>query len=446
MCPSYHATREEMHSTRGRARLLFEMLHGDPVDGGWRDEHVREALDLCLACKGCKSECPANVDMATYRAEFLSHYYEGRLRPRAAYAMGLIPWWARLGSLWPEAANGLLQTPGLGSLVKWLGGVASEREAPRFAPQTFKSWFHNRPTRNPAAPPVLLWADAFTNHFQPEIAKAAVEVLEQAGFRVVVPEPALCCGRPLYDFGMLSLAKQFLRNILDATRDEIRAGTPVIGLEPSCAAVFRDELLNLFPDDFDARRLARQTFTLGGFLAQLSDYRPPRLERKALVHGHCHHKSVLKFGDEEPLYERMGLDYEIFDSGCCGMAGSFGFEAEHYDISMQIGEQRLLPAVRDARPDTLLVADGFSCRHQIAEGTRRAALHLAQVLQMALHEGPQGPRGGYPEIRYPAIRIDESERRRALWRTAAFATGGVALAAGATYYLSRGRSSPRAVR
>ncbi len=440
MCPSYQATREEMHSTRGRARLLFEMLHGDPVKGGWQDEHVREALDLCLACKGCKSDCPANVDMATYKAEFLSHYYEGRLRPRAAYAMGLIGWWARLGSRMPNLVNAMLQAPGIGYLMKRLAGVAPQREAPRFAQETFKQWFFKRAVRNPAAPPVILWPDTFTNHFHPEIAKAAVEVLEHAGRRVIVPEQALCCGRPLYDFGMLTLAKSLLRKILDSLRDEIRAGTPLVGLEPSCAAVFRDELVNLLPDDFDAQRLSKQTFTLGGFLAQLPDYQPPRLARKAVVHGHCHHKSILKLDGEAAILERMGLDVKMLDSGCCGMAGSFGFEESHYDISMQIGEQRLLPAVRKAKTDTLLIADGFSCRHQICEGSNRQALHLAQVLQMGLHEGPRGPVGGYPEVRYPTARNNEHDRRRAAWKGAAALAGCALLAAGATYLLSRRRS------
>ena len=429
MCPSYQATREEMHSTRGRARLLFEMLQGNPVTGGWRDEHVRESLDLCLACKGCKSECPANVDMATYKAEFLSHYYAGRPRPRAAYAMGLIHWWARMASFMPEVVNAVTQSPLLGPLVKRLGGVSPRRRVPEFAPQTFQAWFRDRPPVNVEGSEVLLWPDTFTNYFEPEIAKAAVEVLEHAGFRVAVPQQSLCCGRPLYDFGMLVTAKRWLRSILTTLRDPIRAGVSVVGLEPSCVAVFRDELVNLYPHDLDAQRLSRQTFTLGEFLAR-HHYCPPSLYRRALVHGHCHHKSIMGMKGEEQILREMGLDYgKILDSGCCGMAGSFGFEEGHYDISMKIGSQRLFPAVEQAEPDALLIADGFSCRHQIAEATDRQAMHLAQVLKMALDSGPTGPIGGYPEVRYPSVRLDGPERLKQTLRT--LTVGGLRLAGGA---------------
>ncbi|MBX6312257.1 MAG: FAD-binding protein, partial [Isosphaeraceae bacterium] len=378
MCPSYMVTREEKHSTRGRARLLFEMLRGDPIGGGWRDAHVLDALDLCLSCKGCKGECPNNVDMATYKAEFLAHYYAGRPRPRAAYAMGLVHWWAQIGSWMPEVANFFTQTPGLAEVVKWLGGISARRQPPPLAPQSFQDWYRHRGPRVPAGPPVILWPDTFNNHFHPEVAKAAVEVLEHAGFRVEVPRAALCCGRPLYDFGFLGLARRQLRQILNALAEPIRAGVPVIGLEPSCTAVFRDELVNLFPHDRDAHRLREQTFSLGEFLTkQVPGYQPPPLRRKALVHGHCHHKVIMSMYGEEQVLKKMGLDFDgILDAGCCGLAGSFGFEADKYDISMQIGERVLLPAVRAAAPDMLIIADGFSCKHQIREGTDRQALHL----------------------------------------------------------------------
>jgi FAD/FMN-containing dehydrogenase/Fe-S oxidoreductase len=399
MCPSYVATREEAHSTRGRAHLLFEMLQGDGATGGWRDEHIKDALDLCLACKGCKGECPVNVDVATYKAEFLSHYYAGRLRPLSAYSIGLIYWSARLAARMPGVANFLLHAPVLGGLAKWLGGIAPERTLPTVAPQTFKTWFHLRPPRNVAAPPVMLWADTVNNHFYPETAMAAVEVLEAAGYHVIVPpadrpRQALCCGRPLYDFGMLDMAETLLRRILETLRPQIRAGIPLVGLEPSCVSVFRDELLNLFPNDEDAHRLAGQTYLLSEFLArQTPDYQPPSLRRKVVVHGHCHHKAVLGMRDEERILSRLGLDYDVLDSGCCGMAGAFGFERAHYDVSMRIGERVLLPAVRAAASDTLVIADGFSCREQIAQATDRRALHLAEVLQLALREreGEAGP-------------------------------------------------------
>jgi FAD/FMN-containing dehydrogenase/Fe-S oxidoreductase len=395
MCPSYQATREEMHSTRGRARLLWEMLNGEVLGDGWKSEPVREALDLCLACKGCKHDCPVNVDMATYKAEFLSHYYEGRLRPRHAYSMGWIYWWARLAALAPGLGNLVSQTPGLRTVAKFLGGIAQQRRMPAFARQTFKEWFRRRPARNVGRHPVILWPDTFNNFFHPEVARAAVEVLEDAGHEVLIPRASLCCGRPLYDFGMLDTAKSLLRQALHALRPAIQAGIPVVGLEPSCLAVFRDELGNLFPDDEDARRLAGQSFLLGEFLNRKGEgYAPPRLGRRALVHGHCHHKSIFGMDDENAILGKLGLECESPEPGCCGMAGSFGFErGAHYDVSMKIGERALLPAVRAADPDTLVIADGFSCREQIEQGTGRRPLHLAQVLQMALRQS----QGALPE-------------------------------------------------
>ncbi len=392
MCPSYMATREEMHSTRGRARLLFEMLQGNPLQDGWRSEPVREALDLCLSCKGCKGDCPVNVDMATYKAEFLSHYYSGRLRPRNAYASGLIHWWARIAGHMPATANFFTQTPGLNKLAKWAAGYDENREIPRFAPQTFKQWFRNRDPRNAGGQRVILWADTFNDYFTPKVAQAAVEVLEHAGCQVVVPEQDLCCGRPLYDYGMLGLARKWLVNILDTLEPEIRAGTPVVGLEPSCISVFREELPNLLHGNLNAARLRGQSYLLSEFLAEkIADYQPPRMNGTALVHGHCHHKSVLKFSEEVDLLKKAGLDVNVLDSGCCGMAGAFGYEREHYEISIACGERVLLPAVRKAEPGTMILSDGFSCREQILQETDRVPLHFAQALQMALREGAAGP-------------------------------------------------------
>jgi FAD/FMN-containing dehydrogenase/Fe-S oxidoreductase len=405
MCPSYMATREEVHSTRGRARLLFEMLTGDPLTEGWRSEAVREALDLCLACKACKHECPVNVDMATYKAELYAHYYRRRLRPFSAYALGLIHWWARAASRAPRLVNAVAQAPLLGRLTKAMAGVAPERDLPAFAPGTFRQRFRRHQPRHPQGPRVMLWPDTFTNHFDPEIGEAAVEALEAAGFRVEIPRPVLCCGRPLYDQGMLRLAKRLLRRILVELREEIRAGVPVVGLEPSCLAVFRDELGELFPHDPDARRLQQQCFTLAELLEKHAPhFEPPVLEREALVHGHCHHQAVMTLSGEKRLYQRMGLESRLLDSGCCGMAGSFGYEAEKYEVSIACAERVLLPAVREAGPETLLLTDGFSCREQIGHGTERRALHTAQVLQMALREGRQGPAGPRPERGYAGER------------------------------------------
>lgn len=405
MCPSYMVTREEKHSTRGRARMLFEMLQGDIITGGWREDAVKEALDLCLACKGCKGDCPVNVDMATYKAEFLSHYYARRLRPRSAYSMGLIYWWSRLASHMPGLVNFLAQAPLAGSFMKRLGGISPNRQLPEFAPLTFRQWFKLRGSRNKDRPPVILWPDTFNNFFHPEVGEATVDVLEAAGYRVVLPEQSLCCGRPLYDFGMLNLAKGLLRQILDSLRPQIRQGVPVIGMEPSCLTVFRDELYNLFPHDQDAQRLRNQAYLLSEFLVkEARDYQLPELNRKAVVHGHCQHKATMRMTDEEKVLSKLGLDYEVLDSGCCGMAGAFGFEKEKYDVSIKCGERVLLPAVRSAPRDALIIADGFSCREQIAQTTDRKALHLAQVIQMAMQDGTLGPPGDYPESEYQRLR------------------------------------------
>jgi Fe-S oxidoreductase len=398
------------------------------------------------------------VDMATYKAEFLSHYYEGRLRPRSAYAFGLIHWWARLTSLLPGLpglANLFTQTPGLRSVAKALAGMAPQRKVPAFAPQTFKDWFFQRPVgatlrgrpggqgAHTGAPlqRVLLWPDTFNNYFHPATARAAVEVLESAGFQVTVPWEHLCCGRPLYDYGMLDQARRQLREILDTLREEIREGIPIIGLEPSCVAVFRDEMLNLFPGDQDAQRLSRQVFTLGEFLAhqeQKDTIDLPRLKRKAVLHGHCHQKSVLRMDDTVKVLRDLGLDLEVLDSGCCGMAGSFGFEkGERYEVSVAVGEQVLLPAVRKAAKDTLIVATGFSCREQIAQETGRQALHPAQVLQMALREGPEGPKGDLPENHYI-----EKEGTGA-GRAATWLAGGALLAGAAVWGLRRLKTKNR---
>jgi FAD/FMN-containing dehydrogenase/Fe-S oxidoreductase len=393
MCPSYMVTHDEKHSTRGRARLLFEMLNGRAAADVWRNESVKEALDLCLACKGCKQECPAAVDMATYKAEFLSHYYEGRFRPRSAYAVGWIHRWLQLGALAPRIANFLTQAPVLNGIAKSLAGIAPCRQIPRLAPETFRRLFRRRLGKaaqgpegmDQVKPRVMLWPDTFNNYFSPETAMAAVRVLESTGYSVEVPPETVCCGRPLYDYGMLDEAAHLLRRVLHVLRWPLAGGVPIVVLEPSCAAVFRDELPNLFPYDEDASRLRAQTFLLSEFLAtHAPGWKPPLLGDKAIVHGHCHHKAVMGLEDERQVLAKLGLDFNILDSGCCGMAGGFGFEKGHYEISLQIGERVLLPAVRNAAPDTLIVADGFSCREQILQATGRRALHLAEVLEKAV--------------------------------------------------------------
>ncbi len=308
----------------------------------------------------------------------------------------------------PGAANFFSQTPGLRRMAKWIGGIAQQRDMPPFAPETFQAWFRRRAPRNQGNPPVILWPDTFNNYFHPEVAKAAVEVLEAAGFQVLVPQAPLCCGRPLYDFGMLDTAKAGCTNILDTLRPQIQAGIPLVGLEPSCLAVFRDELLEMFPHQKDAQQLHDQSFLLSEFLEKkAANFRYPQLNRKALVWGHCHHRSVMGMTAEEAVLKKMGMDCQLAaDATCCGMAGSFGFEPEHVEVANQIGELGALPKVRQAEPNTIVVADGFSCQTMIEQGrTGRQALHLAQVLQMALHEGPDGPPADQlPESGYPKLR------------------------------------------
>jgi Fe-S oxidoreductase len=314
MCPSYRVTREEKHSTRGRARLLFEMMRGDVLKGGWREPAVKDALDLCLACKGCKRDCPVSVDMATYKAEFLSHYYAGRLRPRHAYAFGRIDRWASIAAMMPRAVNFATQTPILRDWVKAIGGMARARRVPVFADQTFTAWFRRQPARRPGKPPVMLWPDTFNNHFHPETARAAVDVLEAAGFSVRIPNARLCCGRPLYDFGMLDQAQAYLRKIMAVLQAEINDGINIVVLEPACAAVFRDELVNLFPGDEIAKRLSRQTFFFSEFLDRHADrLKSTPLGRKAIVHAHCNQKAIIALDSGAATMSRAGLDFSILD-------------------------------------------------------------------------------------------------------------------------------------
>jgi len=385
---------------------------------------VLDALDLCLSCKGCTNECPVNVDMPTLKAEFLAHHYEGKPRPRHAYAFGLIDRWSRVASLAPGLANAAMRMPGAKTAV----GVSPKRELPRFAPVTFRSWFASRPPRSqPTASRIILWPDTFTNYFEPEIGAAAVEVLEDAGFHVELPRAVLCCGRPLYDYGFLTLARRYLERVLDVLRDDIRAGVPVVGLEPSCVAVFRDELTKMLPHDEDAKRLAKQTYHFAQFLCEhVERWEPPPLHRHVLLHGHCHERATRGFEPTEKLLERMGAQLHHPDSGCCGMAGAWGYEDAHYDVSVACAERALLPAVRDAAPATLIVTDGFSCRSQIEQlGPGRRAVHVAQALQLARQYGADGPSGLYPERACPPLHGRKSRVRPALL------AAGVAAAVGA---------------
>jgi FAD/FMN-containing dehydrogenase/Fe-S oxidoreductase len=389
MCPSYKATGEEMHSTRGRAHLLFEMLNAHREDTvlkhGWRESAVKEALDLCLSCKACKHECPVKVDMASYKAEFLSHYHQHHRRALAAHAFGFIDRWSRWASHAPALANFLTQTQVLAAMAKRVVDIAPQRRIPPFARRTFRDVFR-QDAGSAGGRELLLWPDTFNNHFHPEVAEAAVRVLRHAGWRVRLPAAGLCCGRPLYEFGFLDDARQYLRRIIESLGDDLRAGTPIVVLEPACLSVFKEELPMMLPRDEQARRLAMQSVLLPDFLEQQAPgavFRP--LAQRALVHAHCHHKSVLDFAAEENLLKkRLQLELDIPDSGCCGMAGSFGFEARKFDVSIACGERVLLPAVRRMPSEGLVVADGYSCREQIVQSTGREVLHIAEVLQRAL--------------------------------------------------------------
>jgi FAD/FMN-containing dehydrogenase/Fe-S oxidoreductase len=417
MCPSYMVTREEKHTTRGRARLLWEMVNGEELPL-WRSQEVLEALDLCLSCKGCTKDCPVSVDMPTLKAEFLSHHYSGRLRPRHAYAFGLIDQAARVAAKVPGVANAL------SPVIKRLAGVHPKRELPAFAPLTLQAWYERRGRQNPDGQKVILWPDTFTNHFHTDVGVAAVEVLEDAGFRVVVPQGHLCCGRPLYDYGMLDLAARYLEHVLDVLRDEIRAGTPVVGAEPSCVAVFKDELLKMRPNDEDARRLAQQTFHLGEFLQQ-QDYIPPPLHRRAVLHEHCHQHATGGIDPDQKLLAAMGVEVRVPESGCCGMAGAWGYEKGHYDVSLACGERVLLPEVRRLVSEDFVVTAGFSCRSQIEQTTDRRALHLAQVLRIASEHGADGPPG------HPEDAVAPKPQRGATERAVRAATVAAVVAVGA---------------
>ena len=394
MCPSYMATGEEQHSTRGRAHLLWELMQREVLPNDWANEQVRESLDLCLSCKACKSECPVSVDMATYKAEFLAHHYEHHSRPLSHYAFGRIDRWARLASFAPTLVNAINATPGISHLIKALLHIHPNRTFPRFSrPFTpdrrlARDPRRRRDRRNPLpaeAPKVFLWADTFNNYFHPATMRAAHQVLTEAGFRVQLPNRHLCCGRPLYDFGMLDTARQYLVKVLDALTEQINTGTPIVVLEPSCASVFRDELVNLFPNDPRAAKLRSLIHLLSEFLVKYApDYQPPKVDQKIVVHGHCHHKAMTGIGehgmtDEVRLLRATGAQVEVLDSGCCGMAGPFGFEKDKYEVSQKIGERRLLPAVRN-NPEAIIVSDGFSCCEQITQNTKARPKHLAEVL------------------------------------------------------------------
>ncbi|MGP3769989.1 FAD-binding and (Fe-S)-binding domain-containing protein [Streptomyces sp. SDT5-1] len=441
MCPSYQVTGEEEHSTRGRARLLFEMLdgHGDsPVRDGWRSQDVKDALDLCLSCKGCKSDCPADVDMGTYKAEFLAHHYEGRQwrRPRSDLSMGWLPavaqavGRARLG----PAVNTLTHTAPFDRAARAVAGVA-RREVPLFAQETLQQWFARRePRTSGPCGTVLLWPDTFTNTFHPNVGKAAVALMEDAGWNVVMPQEPLCCGLTWISTGQLATAKRVVTRTVRHLAEHVRAGGLVVGLEPSCTAVFRADAPELFPGDLDVRRLRRQTVTLAELLTEHTpDYTPPRVPdhaAHALAQVHCHQHAVIGWEADTELLGRAGVDVERLESGCCGLAGNFGFEQGHLDVSEACAERVLLPRLREADASTVVLADGFSCRIQIHEfdGGGHEAVHAAELLAAGLRT-PDGHGSAYAAA--PGVRPATPGRRAKVLAGVGFAGAVGALVGGA---------------
>jgi Fe-S oxidoreductase len=377
MCPSYLATRDEKDSTRGRSRVLQELANGTLIKG-FRSAEVAEALDLCLSCKGCSSDCPAGVDMATYKAEVLYQRYRRRLRPPAHYSLGWLPRWARLATRAPGLANAALRTRALAGLARRLGGIDARRPLPQFAAESFREWFSGHPAQ--AGPAVLLWVDTFTDHFTPEVGQAAVRVLEAAGYSVEITGKPVCCGLTWISTGQLDGARRQLRRSLEALDPAVRLGTPIVGLEPSCTAVLRGELAELLPADPRARQVRSATRTLAELLVNTEKWEPPDLSGvRAVAQPHCHHHAVMGWHTDSALLASAGAEVDAV-GGCCGLAGNFGVERGHYDVSRAVAETSLLPAVRHAPPGAVVLADGFSCRTQLEQLGRVPGTHLAQLL------------------------------------------------------------------
>ncbi|WP_091098490.1 FAD-binding and (Fe-S)-binding domain-containing protein [Nonomuraea pusilla] len=396
MCPSYQATRDEKDSTRGRARVLQEAVAGR-LPGGLRAPEVREVLDLCLSCKGCVSDCPTGVDMATYKAEVLHQSYRGRLRPAVHYSLGWLPRWARLASLAPAAVNAVLRVGPVAALAKRAGGIDARRPLPAFAGRRFRRLRPARAgrpggTAGAGGRRVLLWVDTFTDHFAPQVAEAAVRVLTRAGCEVAVQRDSQCCGLTLISTGQLDAAGRLLRRTVAALAGHARAGTPIVALEPSCTAVLRSDAADLLGSDSagagegegaggdDVAVVAGAVRTLAEFLGELPGWRPPDLSGvRVLAQPHCHHHAVMGWEADRALLARAGAQVSAV-GGCCGLAGNFGMERGHYEVSVAVAETQLLPAVRRAAPGTVLLADGFSCRTQLDQLAHVRAFHLAELL------------------------------------------------------------------
>jgi FAD/FMN-containing dehydrogenase/Fe-S oxidoreductase len=401
MCPTYAATGDERDSTRGRARVLQEMINGGLGEAGWSAPEVEESLDLCLACKGCASDCPTGVDMATYRSQVLHERYRGRLRPLTHYTLGWLPRWTHLASRVPRLAA-LLTAPGpltrVGALI---AGIDRRRSVPRFAPRTLRGWFASRtdaPSDLASRPRVMLFVDTFTDAFRPEVGEAAVRVLEDAGLAVELSPPTGCCALTWISTGQLDAARSILRRTIDGLDAAASAGVPIVGLEPSCTATLRSDARELLgEEDAAAARVAAATRTLAEVLAtRRPAWQPPRLDgERAVVQPHCHQHAVLGFGADRGILAACGVDVEVV-GGCCGLAGNFGVERGHYEVSVAVAENELMPAVRGLDGEGTVLTDGFSCQLQVGELAGRRGEHLAELLDRGLRARDAA---GRPQVR-----------------------------------------------
>ncbi len=414
MCPSYRVTGEETHSTRGRARLLFEMASGQLIPDGWRSEEVRDALDLCLSCKGCQRDCPVGVDMATYKTEFLSRHYAGRARhrPRSHWSMGFLPLWLRAAGAvpgLPRLANALARRPALAAIAKRLGGIAPQRDIPSLAPVPLRRLARRRAHPGTGRPRLLLWPDSFTGAFDPEIALDAIAVLEHLGYRVELPDAEVCCGLTWVTTGQLGTARRVLERSLETIRPWLSDGVPVVGLEPSCTATLRGDAVRVLGTGHPLARAASASVrTFAEVLAEHTEQLAADAagaagalgELKAIVQIHCHQYAESGFDADRAVMSALGIDAQVLDEGCCGLAGNFGFEDGHYEVSHACAERGLMPAVRAAAADTTVLADGYSCRTQIRQlqgGGGHEPIHLARLAArvLRLHDRAARPvRGG----------------------------------------------------
>ena len=389
MCPSYMATKDEEHSTRGRANALRAVLSGKVPAADFAGKRLYEVMDLCLECKGCKSECPSNVDMAKMKYEFLHHYHQVNGLPLRNRLFGNIAKLSRLGSGLAPISNWIASSLPNRLLMEKLVGIDRRRPLPAFAGETFTAWFDRRkPVRDAPRGPVALFADTFVTYNAPEVGRAAVELLEAAGYAVQLPDKK-CCGRPMISKGMLAEAKALAEWNVARLAPLVARGIPIVGLEPSCLLTLRDEWVELVRSD-EARQVARSSFLLEEFLLRERSrglsigWKNGTPLRRALLHGHCHQKAMVGTAPTVAALRWAGFEVSEVDSGCCGMAGSFGFEKEHYDISVSLGNRRLAPAVKALAADTEVVAPGISCRQQIQHLAGRRAKHPAEVLRESL--------------------------------------------------------------